>query len=126
MRGIGQRNSYGLYGLDIGDEWTALFCLDTGTSEIRKYVRGRRHTVATHMASARDLPTREQPLVSSRDLGLPERASQANEVFDSGSSLILLAVAAKMAFARAGATRDTPGSPTPAGGALLSITWTLV
>jgi hypothetical protein len=42
--------------------------------------------------------------------------------FESGSSLILLPVAANMAFKSAGAMTDTPGSPTPAGGAMLSTT----
>jgi hypothetical protein len=42
---------------------------------------------------------------------------QVSGFFESGSSLILLPVAAKMAFRSAGAMTDTPGSPTPAGGA---------
>ena len=48
--------------------------------------------------------------------------AQVSRLFESGNSLILLPVAAKMAFASAGAMTDTPGSPTPAGGALLSTT----
>lgn len=47
---------------------------------------------------------------------------QVSRFFESGSSLILLPVATKMAFESAGAMTDTPGSPTPAGGALLSTT----
>ena len=51
---------------------------------------------------------------------------QVSRLFESGSSLILLPVAANMALQSAGAMSDTPGSPTPAGGALLSTTYTFV
>jgi hypothetical protein len=47
---------------------------------------------------------------------------QVSRLFESGRSLTLLPVAAKMALQSAGAISDTPGSPTPAGGALLSTT----
>jgi hypothetical protein len=59
------------------------------------------------------------------DRGADSNASyiaQVSRLFESGSSLILLPVAAKMAFDSAGAMSDTPGSPTPAGGALLLTT----
>lgn len=45
---------------------------------------------------------------------------------ESGSSRTRFPVAAKMALHRAGAKGGTPGSPTPAGGALLLTMWTLV
>ena len=47
---------------------------------------------------------------------------QVSRLFESGRSLTLLPGAAKMALQSAGAISDTPGSPTPAGGALLSTT----
>ena len=42
-------------------------------------------------------------------------------IFDSGNSRTRLPVAAKIALQKAGANGGTPGSPTPAGGASLSI-----
>jgi hypothetical protein len=41
-----------------------------------------------------------------------------------GNSRIRLPVAAKTALQIAGAMGGTPGSPTPAGGFVLGITWT--
>jgi hypothetical protein len=47
-------------------------------------------------------------------------------VRESGNSRILFPVAAKIAFVKAATKGGTPGSPTPAGGALLSTMCTLV
>jgi hypothetical protein len=47
-------------------------------------------------------------------------------VRESGNSRIRFPVAAKIAFVKAATKGGTPGSPTPAGGALLSTMCTLV
>src|SRR5579863_38002 len=81
---------------------------------------GARESVAT-LITPTITPTNIRPFPSRRYFALHSANSAYENPFRaSGSSRTRLPVAAKIALHRAGTNGGTPGSPTPAGGAVLS------
>jgi hypothetical protein len=70
----------------------------------------------------KSLLNHEVGLSASVDTSFDPIYRQTSRFSESGSSLILLPVAAKIALQSAGGMTDTPASPADAGGALLSTT----